>query len=415
MEGKLVQSLFEHENIDHKNILNRSSVVIPQSILDEIESEGITSERLDTLGVPVFKYKTQITIHGLFPELKENYLAGYKNLFQNKNLSIGIKYNGVDSEKKSRVYKMISRYSRIIGEKVPWMIHHDSTSWYAFKFTMIPNLEKVQEYLPEMKIQIDNLNDSSFFGTKHIGVYRNPLFGGYYIQCSIKINAIYENQISNFVSSLFSKPYEEIENEIEIENAKLKAEEEAKKAEEKAEIAEFNRVAGPIRKEFIEKLLAKGFRKLEVPIPIQNDLKLLTFHVSSDFQLGIEVRVFGKKSNQKKWRVFEYDITESEIENDFPMKFDYSCREWSSATVKGGWLFPEKKKVVAEEIKVNSNLNCKMVPYKSGFVLMGSDTIKIKDELRKLGGWFNYRYDCGPGWFFKKEKENEIVKLLNKN
>lgn len=79
---KVIESLFETGVYDSKNILNKSDKVISQSVLENIESEGITSEILDTLGVPVFKYKTQITIHGLFPELMVNYLGVIRTYFR---------------------------------------------------------------------------------------------------------------------------------------------------------------------------------------------------------------------------------------------------------------------------------------------------------------------------------------------
>jgi hypothetical protein len=48
--------LFDKDShIDNKNITNKSEKVIPDGIIDEISNKGITSERLDKIGVPVFK------------------------------------------------------------------------------------------------------------------------------------------------------------------------------------------------------------------------------------------------------------------------------------------------------------------------------------------------------------------------
>lgn len=106
-----LETLFTTEsNFDHKSILNKLDKPIDRTILDKIEA-GITLENIEELtkqGIPVLKYKTQITIHGLFPELEKNYIFGYKNLFQNKNKSIGVKYNAIDEEKRQRIAKRLN-------------------------------------------------------------------------------------------------------------------------------------------------------------------------------------------------------------------------------------------------------------------------------------------------------------------
>jgi hypothetical protein len=100
---KKIETLFTSDSYDKKNITNKSNVVISHEMLNKIETDGATYEILQELGTPVFKYWTQITIHGLFPELHKNWINGYKNLFQNKNLSIGVKYQAIDSLKKQTI------------------------------------------------------------------------------------------------------------------------------------------------------------------------------------------------------------------------------------------------------------------------------------------------------------------------
>jgi hypothetical protein len=79
--------------------INRSEKIVDKEILDDIEN-GITLETLNELDLPIFKYTTQITIHGLFDKLTQQRIGGYKWIFQNKNKSIGIKWNAIDYEKK---------------------------------------------------------------------------------------------------------------------------------------------------------------------------------------------------------------------------------------------------------------------------------------------------------------------------
>ena len=72
---------------DSKHILNTCNRPVPQEILDEIE-KGCSLETLEKLAkdFDVFKYGTQITIHGIFPETSTKRIGGsYVNLIQNKN------------------------------------------------------------------------------------------------------------------------------------------------------------------------------------------------------------------------------------------------------------------------------------------------------------------------------------------
>lgn len=82
-------------------------------LLALIENEGLSLESLDKLKLPVYKYQTQVTLHGLWPET-QGYCGGYKQLVTNKNQSIGIRYNAIDSAKKIELVKK-SRYSKMVG------------------------------------------------------------------------------------------------------------------------------------------------------------------------------------------------------------------------------------------------------------------------------------------------------------
>jgi hypothetical protein len=85
------KELFSKDSgFDTPKKINRSAEIVPKEILEEIEN-GITYETLNSINLPVFKYKTQITIHGLFDQLTKNYIGSYKSIFQNANKSIGIK------------------------------------------------------------------------------------------------------------------------------------------------------------------------------------------------------------------------------------------------------------------------------------------------------------------------------------
>ena len=66
-------------NFDAKNKLNKGSGIVNSSIIEQIESGGITSELLDSFPFPVFRYRTQITLHGTFNTEQDSfYTGGYK-------------------------------------------------------------------------------------------------------------------------------------------------------------------------------------------------------------------------------------------------------------------------------------------------------------------------------------------------
>jgi hypothetical protein len=46
------------------------------------------------------------------------------------------------------------------------------------------------------------------------------------------------------------------------------------------------------------------------------------------------------------------------------------------------------------------------------FAVIG-DTKPIKDLLKSLGGRFNFRLTCGPGWIFPKTKLNDVTAALS--
>ncbi len=68
----------------------------------------------------------------------------------------------------------------------------------------------------------------------------------------------------------------------------------------------------------------------------------------------------------------------------------------------------EKVEVIAGEIQI--------VDYsEKAFAVIG-DTKSIKDKLKSLGGKFNFRLSCGPGWIFsKKQLEKVTIELSGEN
>ena len=97
--------------VDSKHILNTNpDKEIDISYLDLLEKEGVTLEQLKEFekeGLDIFRYKTQITIHGIFPTLKSKRIGDYKSLIENKNRSIGVKWRAIDLDKKKEVFRVL--------------------------------------------------------------------------------------------------------------------------------------------------------------------------------------------------------------------------------------------------------------------------------------------------------------------
>ena len=89
---------------------------------EEIEA-GVTLERLSDIGVPVFKYSTQVTIHGRVPDFDpDSRPGGYKSIFANGNGTLGVRYVAIDAEKKMQIVEA----ARLVSDR-KWTTNYNST------------------------------------------------------------------------------------------------------------------------------------------------------------------------------------------------------------------------------------------------------------------------------------------------
>lgn len=72
---------------------------------------------------------------------------------------------------------------------------------------------------------------------------------------------------------------------------------------------------------------------------------------------------------------------------------------------------PETSEPQIEKVEVESG-KVQVIEYSEKAIAMIGDTKPIKDKLKGLGGKFNFRLSCGPGWIFPKSKIEEIKKAL---
>lgn len=105
------EELFESFHCRKDDKARRVLNVAPDAtanISAEALEKGVSIEALSSIGVPVFCYQTQVTIHGKLPDFSpEARPGGYKALFRNANGSIGVRYSAIDGAKKALICRAI--------------------------------------------------------------------------------------------------------------------------------------------------------------------------------------------------------------------------------------------------------------------------------------------------------------------
>jgi hypothetical protein len=403
---KKIETLFTSDSYDKKNITNKSNVVISHEMLNKIETDGATYEILQELGTPVFKYWTQITIHGLFPELHKNWINGYKNLFQNKNLSIGVKYQAIDSLKKQTIYRKLKEFSG-------WNILHNSTDYYIYKYSEYFNTkEEYKQVLPKMQNLISHIDKSLFIGNAGIDLCLS-LSGRYSLTAFINIGAIAEINVNKVIENICQANMAEID-------AKIKADKLADELKQKAYAEKYQKdrdelatKAKPVIENFRNILTQSGYSRFE-KIEVTQNLVVLTFDVTSEQILNIKYRKFVKQPKQRQFRYFTARSINEIIEPEFSEQLSYSADKYSPSTVTG-WikqeLKPEPKKEVIKSMPVSCDIQ--IIDYSDKAIAVIGNTKPVKDTLKSIGGRFNFHLNCGAGWIFPKTKQSEVKLALN--
>ncbi len=90
-----------------RRVLNVAPDSVARISAEQLEG-GIALEAFAEIGVPVFRYQTQITIHGKLPDFDEAAKpGGYKAVFRNGNGSIGVRYSAIDGAKKQLIARAV--------------------------------------------------------------------------------------------------------------------------------------------------------------------------------------------------------------------------------------------------------------------------------------------------------------------
>ena len=247
MELTNVKKLFTKEGLcDKKHKLNTTNKEIPASVLDTI-NKGITIEQLEELsdkGFDIYKYNTQITLHGICKDLTNETVNFYKSLILNKNQSIGIKWVAVDNEKKCLICGKLKYFG--------WQTVSNSNDLYP---TMMMRFSKSEDAIAkcnEYKAIAERVDANLFFGSYQI--YVGEWMGMYYAVFDLFVNGIKEENVNTLIEQVTGKSIAEVDAFIKEADAKREAEYkewgrkyDLEREQRKAEAEMFN-------KQFAEKL-----------------------------------------------------------------------------------------------------------------------------------------------------------------
>lgn len=161
MAKNKIQDLFEKVSVyDSKHIKNLSTKKVPQKLLDAVEN-GCSYETLLQLakGYPICKYQTQITVHGIFNELKTRQVGAYVNLCKNKNQSLGIRWSAIDYDKKNKLFVNICTVDRA------WHIVKNSQQFYIEQVVRTKDQNEYYRTLAAFKQKAAVIDTSLFTGS----------------------------------------------------------------------------------------------------------------------------------------------------------------------------------------------------------------------------------------------------------
>ena len=77
----------------------------------------------------------------------------------------------------------------------------------------------------------------------------------------------------------------------------------------------------------------------------------------------------------------------------------------------------KKSKKLAEQSEIKESAEpvdgLRIIDYSEKAVAVIGETKAVKDRLKELGGRFNAKLSCGPGWIFSKAKRNDLKAAFN--
>ena len=382
-------------NFDKKNKLNRLDKKVNQTVLDEIET-GLTIEKLEdiTKDLPVFKYLTQITIHGLFPELQNHRISGYKNLFQNKNQSIGVRWSAID-ENKRRELNQTLKFTKFFYKR--------NSNEHVFRWQKIIMDEKsFKETLSEMKKMLSEIDTSLFYGSKRIYA-ASGMFGLKFLVLDFSVDAIYQKNVPVLLEKMgFSESWKQSKiKEKQVEDEKIEREFDAKQKEKQKK----KDAAHLAVKDDID-YLKSNFKSVQTT---ENGIYIKPIYRSLEEDIVFKLSKVEKTGRQKFPRVTEKIF--KTVPEALKYKFD-GTETKRKIRIISGYEIPQKKEIQPE----TKHAKIFIIDYSDKAIAIFGDTKPIKDKLKSIGCRFNPRLknngDKQPGWIASKDKRQKVESLI---
>jgi hypothetical protein len=342
-------------NIDTPKKLNRSEAKVPIDVINEIETKGMSLERLESLGLPIYKYQTQITVHGNFDGLTKERVGGYKNLTLNQNKTLGIRYNAIDAEKKKIISKALNLDRKYNEEesKGGFRANMDSKGFTISKYKTTSEKSKAIEISNEFKAEANAL-PYNFIGNKYVNIY--SIYGMYYIEYTIHLNAINQAYLWDFISSITDG---RITADSFVKLLKLQEEDEDK---EKLEREKKSQEREKLAKEKSQELISQSPYNIIKELPKADEFAVAIVPDSLYSEPEIKVfYIFKNKQNRRVFRIKRYknwsdvqptinkEPTYSEKNN---MMGDKELKMLADRVAKGGhYLISEIKPILVIEEK----------------------------------------------------------------
>lgn len=196
----------EFDNL-RRRVTNTSSDTV--NITAEELEHGVSLETLETVNTPVYRYQTQITIHGIVPDFNpRSRPGGYKSLIANKNGTLGVRYSAIDAEKKRLITK-------VLRESKDFFVQQFST-----EFVILKTFSEKEDALAAIN-KLRTLQPL-FYGEITAGCM---MYGGYFV--GIELFAVRQENIWPLLAELgpvkTQEQYDVIMAEKEKEEADAKA------------------------------------------------------------------------------------------------------------------------------------------------------------------------------------------------
>lgn len=419
-----LETLLKHDmgsQFDTRKTLNRSDKKVPDDILAQIESGSFTCEMIDTLAnqFPIYRYQTQITIHGEF-DIKRSGIGQYTNLFQNGNLSLGVKYSAIDTDKIKDIRDKIEKVQvRGVGKDDEYFYFMQNSQQRLFRrSTSInkENFEVLKKQYTELAQSISKVKIYGFVDTYIVNVY-----GFHKIILDIHPLAIPQDKVDELVWSMVANSDEDLYLKKRFEayeiNQKRKEESEKQDIErrEKREAFEQRRTA------YLQPYKEVGNLTEMVMLTTEHMVCKFDIETHQDedpefiFKNYVFYRIAGKGSFGKL-----------KVEKAFSPTFDTTNLKWESykqmkpdeIKIKGYKVSviqvdnSLKKEIVKVNIptKVENTkaTGVSVVDYSDYSIAVFGETFPIKELLHSLGGkWNSGLVNDGKrvgGWIYPKSK-----------